>query len=36
MQAIATMFRFNEAEMAALIFWQHAAYLVCLPLYICG
>ena len=36
MQAIATMFRFNEAEMAALIFWQHLAYLVTLPLYICG
>ena len=36
MQAIATMFRFNEAEMAALIFWQHLAYLVILPLYICG
>lgn len=36
MQAIATMFRFNEAEMGALIFWQHLAYLVTLPLYICG
>jgi hypothetical protein len=36
MQAIATMFRYNEQEMAVLIFWQHALYLVALPLYICG
>lgn len=36
MQAIATMFRYKEADMGALIFWQHALYLVTLPLYICG
>ena len=36
MQALATMFRYKEADMAALIFWQHALYLISLPLYICG
>lgn len=36
MQAIATLFHYNEAEMAVLIFWQHALYLVALPVYICA
>ena len=36
MQGIATMFHFNEQEMAVLIFYQHAIYLIALPVYICA
>lgn len=35
MQAIATMFRYNEQEMAVMIFYQHAIYLLTLPCGIC-
>jgi hypothetical protein len=35
-QALASMFRANEAETAALIFWQYVAYVVALPPLIAG